>query len=397
MKVAFTSDVYWPRINGVTVSTNVFLTELQKLGHDMRLWAPEYPAPEDSDKPHQHDPEVSRLKSFGLWFSKEDRLPRPWERKEFFRQLEAFGPDIIHIQTEFILGLMAQAYGRKHHIPVVQTCHTYFEQYINYYWPFLPPKMGKAFARWLTRRLFKHADLIITPTEPMKAVLQSYGIECPITVIPTGIREEDFAGVTKAAEASQSEWLQKYPVLRDKKLMLYVGRVGQEKNMDFLVDVVETVRRSEPQALLVVAGNGPYLEAFQALVARRGLSDAVLCLGYVNRQDLKHLYALADVFTFASVTETQGLVTIEAMMCGTPAVAIGKMGTREVMAGDNGGFMVEDDVGAFSSAVVRLLSDPELYRAKSAEALAYAQKWTASTMATRVESLYHQVLSGSRP
>lgn len=396
MKVAFTSDVYWPRINGVTVSTNVFLTELQKLGHEMRLWAPEYPAPEDSDKPHQHDPEVSRLKSFGLWFSKEDRLPRPWERKEFFRQLEAFGPDIIHVQTEFILGLMAQAYGRKHKIPVIQTCHTYFEQYINYYWPFLPPKIGKAFARWLTRRLFKHADLIITPTEPMKAVLQSYGIECPITVIPTGIREEDFAGVTKASEADQSEWVQKYPILRDKEILLYVGRVGQEKNMDFLVDVVEKVRQSQPNALLVVAGNGPYLEGFQALVAKRGLGDAVLCLGYVNRQDLKHLYALADVFTFASVTETQGLVTIEAMMCGTPAVAIGKMGTREVMAGDNGGFMVEDDVAAFSSAVVKLLSDPELYQAKSAEALAYAQKWTAGTMAKRIEALYHQVLSGPR-
>jgi glycosyltransferase involved in cell wall biosynthesis len=393
MKVAFTTDVYWPRINGVTVSTNVFLNELQKLGHEMRLWAPEYPAPEDSDKPHQHDAEVSRLKSFGLWFSKEDRLPRPWERKEFFRQLDAFGPDLIHIQTEFILGLMAQAYGRKHKIPIVQTCHTYFEQYINYYWPFLPPRIGKAFARWLTRRLFKHADLIITPTEPMRTVLLSYGIECPIKVIPTGIPEEDFAGVTKTEERAHSGWLEKYPVLRGKKLLLYVGRVGQEKNMDFLVDVVERVRKSVPEALLVVAGNGPYLADFQALIAKRNLSEAVLCLGYVNRQELKHLYALADVFTFASVTETQGLVTIEAMMCGTPAVAIGKMGTIEVMGGDNGGFMVEDDVEAFSLAVLKLLTDPQLYQAKSVEALAYSQNWTASRMAKRVEALYHEVLA----
>jgi len=397
MKVAFTTDVYWPRINGVTVSTNIFLKELQKLGHELRLWAPEYPSPEDRDKPHQHDPEVSRLKSFGLSFSKEDRLPRPWERKEFFRQLDAFGPDLIHVQTEFILSLMAHAYARKRKIPVIQTCHTYFEQYINFYFPWAPQKGARRFARWLTYILFRRADSIITPTEPMKAVLQSYGITCPITVVPTGIPEEDFAGVSKEEERTSSAWLEKYPQLRGKKLMLYVGRVGQEKNMDFLLEALTRVRKTVADALLVVAGSGPYFDAFQQQIQKRGLTEAVVCLGYVGRQDLKHLYALADVFTFASVTETQGLVTIEAMMCGTPAVAIGKMGTKEVMAGDNGGFMVEEDPDAFSAAVVALLTDPELYRLKSAQALTYSQNWTAGRMAQRIEALYRQVVaSGPR-
>lgn len=396
MKVAFTSDVYWPRINGVTVSTNIFLTELQRLGHQMRLWAPEYPAPVDRNKPHQHDPEVARLKSFGLFFSKEDRLPRPWKRKEFFDQLDAFGPDLIHVQTEFILSLMAHAYAKKRKIPVIQTCHTYFEQYINFYFPWAPKKGARAFARWLTFILFRRADAIITPTEPMKAVLQSYGITSPITVVPTGIPEEDFAGVTKDGEKADSAWYATHPSLKGRKILLYVGRVGQEKNMDFLLDVVERVKTAVPEALLVVAGNGPYLEAFQTLTAKRGLAPSVLCLGYVGRQDLKHLYALADVFTFASVTETQGLVTIEAMMCGTPAVAIGKMGTREVMAGDNGGFMVDENPDVFAKAVLSLLNDPALYQRKSAEALAYSKNWTASRMAKRIEALYHQVLAAGR-
>ena len=226
----------------------------------------------------------------------------------------------------------------------------------------------------------------------MKAVLQSYGITCPITVVPTGIPAEDFAGVSKAEEKISSQWLVRHPELEGKRLMLYVGRVGQEKNMDFLLDVVDEVRRSVPEAVLLVAGSGPYLEVFQAQIAKRGLTGAVLCLGYVNRQDLKHLYALADVFTFASVTETQGLVTIEAMMCGTPAVAIGKMGTREVMAGDNGGFMVEDNVAAFSEGVLKLLGDTELYQRKSDEALTYSQNWTAERMAKRVQDVYIDVL-----
>jgi len=397
MKVAFTSDVYWPRINGVTVSTNIFLNELTKLGHEIRLWVPEYPEPEDQKKLHHADPRVNRLKSFGLFFSKEDRLVSPFQRGRLFHELDAFAPQLLHIQTEFGMSWLAIPYARKRKLPVVQTCHTYFEQYINFYLPWLPVEFAKKIARVLTHRWFKHADAIITPTEPMKAVLQSYGIECPITVVPTGIPEEDFQGIEKATERRQSQWLLQFPQMRGKKVLLYVGRVGQEKNVDFLIDVLERVHRTVPDAFLVLAGNGPYLNTFKANVASRGLADSVLCLGYVNRAELKHLYALADVFTFASVTETQGLVTIEAMMCGTPAVAIGKMGTKEVMAGDHGGFMVDEDVEAFAAAVSRLLTDPALYQAKSAEARAYSELWTAGRMARRIETLYEQVLKDYRP
>ena len=397
MKVAFTSDVYWPRINGVTVSTNVFLNELTKLGHEIILWVPEYPEPEEQKKLHHQDPRVKRLHSFGVLVSREDRWIAPWERYRFFAELDRFKPELLHVQTEFALSYMARRYAKQRKIPMIQTCHTYFEQYISYYVPCLGEKFGRHLARSMTYRWFRHADAIIAPTVPMKEVLESYGITCPITVVPTGIPEEDFRGISKADEQINSRWLLQFPQMRGRKLMLYVGRVGQEKNMDFLLDVVERVIKDEPRALLVVAGNGPYFETFKSLIFHRNLRESVLLLGYVDHQELKHLYALADVFTFASVTETQGLVTIEAMMCGTPAVAVGKMGTKEVMAGDNGGFMVEEDVSAFSDAVLRLLKDRELYQRKSAEALAYAQNWTAGKMAKRIETLYEQVLKDYIP
>ena len=397
MKVAFTSDVYWPRINGVTVSTNIFLNELTKLDHEIRLWAPDYPVAEDQKKLYHTDPRVHRLGSFGLFFSKEDRLVAPFQKGRFYRELDAFAPRLLHIQTEFRLSWLAIPYAKKRHLPVVQTCHTYFEQYINFYMPFLPQELAKKFARNMTYQWFKHADAVITPTEPMKAVLQSYGLTCPITVVPTGIPEEDFQGVDKAAERRESRWLLQFPQIRGKKIMLYVGRIGQEKNVDFLLDVVERVKRTVPNTCLILAGNGPYLETFKANAAARGLGDSMLCLGYVNRAELKYLYALADVFSFASVTETQGLVTIEAMMCGTPVVAVGKMGTKEVMAGDHGGYMVDEDPEAFSAAVVKLFTDPALYEAKSAEAKAYAHHWTAAKMALKVEALYEQVLRDYKP
>ena len=261
MKVAFTSDVYWPRINGVTVSTNIFLNELTKLGHEIQLWAPAYPAPEEQKNLHHADPRVHRLNAFGLFFSKEDRLVSPFQRGRFFKELDAFAPQLLHVQTEFAMSWLAIPYARKRGVPVVQTCHTYFEQYINFYLPWLPKEFAKKIARGLTHQWFKHADAIITPTEPMKAVLQSYGIVCPITVVPTGIPEEDFQGMDKALEKRESRWLLQFPQIRGKKVLLYVGRVGQEKNVDFLLDVVERVRKSVPNVCLVLAGNGPYLES----------------------------------------------------------------------------------------------------------------------------------------
>ena len=117
MKVAFTSDVYWPRINGVTVSTNIFLNELTKLGHQVHLWAPEYPVPEGQKNLYHNDPRVTRLKSFGLFFSKEDRLPAPRQKKKFFQALDAFAPELLHVQTEFTLSLMARKYARRRGLP----------------------------------------------------------------------------------------------------------------------------------------------------------------------------------------------------------------------------------------------------------------------------------------
>ena len=392
MKVAFTSDVYWPRVNGVTISTNIFLNELRKLGHDVRLWAPEYPQDDEKDYPKKHDTGVHRLKSFGLFFSKEDRLPRITQQHRFFRELDEFSPDLLHVQTEFLFMDMAKRYARRRGIPMVQTCHTYFEQYVSHYFPWAPRWLSQTLARRLTYRWFRNADAVIVPTEPMKEILQSYGLTCPITVVPTGIPEEDFEGLDKRREKTESPWFERYPQLRGRPILLYVGRMAKEKNVDFLLDVFEQVKRQIPDIVLVAAGSGPYLDDFRTLIETRGLSDGVLTPGYVDRDNLKHLYTLADVFTFASVTETQGLVTIEAMMCGTPAVAVGKMGTAIVMGGDNGGFMVGEDVEEFSRAVLKLLQDTKLYEAKSQEALEHAKLWTAHSMALRIEQFYVQVI-----
>ncbi len=385
MRIVFATDTYWPRVNGATVSIDAFKLEFEKLGHEVHIIAPEYPNMEPSP-----DPTIHRFKSYQLLFSPEDRLVWKAERWKIFRTLKRLNPDIIHCQTEFQLSIMVMKFGRKRNIPIIFTCHTYWEEYINLYLPF-PDKIGRQVARSMQRAALKYVDEVVTPTEPMKEVLHSYGIKKPIHVLPTGVPEDDFAGLDRQDAAENSFLFKEFPGLKGNPLLLYVGRVTREKNMDFLMDCFKTVREQVPDLHFLITGGGPYLSELKKKVKKRDYGASVTFTGYVPKEKVKYLYAMADVFVFASKTETQGLVTIESMMAGTPVVAIGEMGTKIVMNGDNGGFMVSEDMELFSSKVLSLLTDNALWQRKSAEAVEYAKNWSSETMAERLFEIYRSI------
>ena len=142
---------------------------------------------------------------------------------------------------------------------------------------------------------------------------------------------------------------------------------------------------------LLFAGDGPARQHIETLSMRSGMSDSCAFMGYVGRSELPLVYASADVFVLPSKTETQGLCTIEAMGTGLPVVAIGEMGTLDVMRGDNGGFMVPSDEGAFAAAVLSLLDDADLRERKSAEARAWSKQYSISATTDRLERLYKVV------
>ena len=196
----------------------------------------------------------------------------------------------------------------------------------------------------------------------------------------------------KAKEKTGSRWYDKYPELKGKKILMYSGRLGKEKNLEFLLKVLRELMREIPDIILLYAGDGPYRSDLEKTVKKMGLAKNVVFTGFVVRSRMKELYALADIFVFASKTESQGLVTTEAMACKTPVVAIGIMGTRDVMNGDNGGFMVQDDLDEFTDKVRRLLTDPALYRKKSKEAYDYTQKWTIEHNALKMLELYKKYI-----
>ena len=184
MRIALVSDSYWPRVNGVSVSIQSFRDAFVELGHDARIYCPFYP---ESYGVSPEEPTVRRLPSRPSRVSPEDRLLRIGAIPAFFRELDAFAPDVIHINTEFTMSLAARLYARTRGYPLVVTSHTDYEDYANKYFRFPMPGFLRRVVRFMMCQYFKPADFLVTPSPSMRRKLHGYGIPAPIRVIPTGV------------------------------------------------------------------------------------------------------------------------------------------------------------------------------------------------------------------
>ena len=399
MKIAMFTDAYYPRINGVTVSVHSYATELSKLGHEVEVVCLEYS--EEQQKNSLFDEKSSdkispfkivRIPSAPFLFSKEDRMMRLDKWYRIKRAMDEFKPDVIHINSEWTIGYFGALYAHHRKVPFVYTFHTMWEDYLANYIVFLPSASMKTLGKNVVKFYLKRADEIIAPTKRIASVVKDYGIEKEVDILPTGIpdgKEDCTAGEQRKMAA---KIYRKFPGLKGKKILLFAGRIVKEKNLSFLFDVLEKVQKENPKTALLFVGSGPYVEELQSLALERGLSDSVVFTGYVPSDELVYFYKIATVFTFPSKTETQGLVTVEAMLAGLPVVAIGIIGTADVMQGDHGGFMVKDDADEFSGKVLSLLKNDKLRKEKSEEALEWAQKWKISSLTPRLVSCYQKAI-----
>jgi glycosyltransferase involved in cell wall biosynthesis len=380
LKIALVTDTYFPRVNGVAASTQIFAQEFKKLGHDVHIYAPAFPGYVDSDNT------IHRFPSLYLFFDPEDRLPLPWRDKKLIQQLKDHKYDIVHTQTPFSLGGPAVKWARESGAKVVHTYHTLFSAYVEHYLWFIPKALSVGYTKAASRRYCNACDLIVTPSTEMRKALAGYGVTKPIEVIPTGIRLDNFEGKDP----------QRFRVLKgiaaDEKLMLFMGRVAEEKNIDFLLRVAARLVPRVPRLKFLIAGEGGAKKRLESLVQKMGLSETVQFVGYLRREDWRDCYAGADLFVFASVTETQGLVVTEAMAAGTPVVAVGEMGVKDVMASGKGGMMTRLDEEEFTEAVYRMMTDAEFYRQKKSETLVEAEKWSSTSMAKRMIEAYERTL-----
>ena len=396
------SDAYYPRINGVAISVKSYAEALTNLGHNICIVCCNYEKPTKENNYHKfyYDDKVEddkrikvlRLPALNVSFSKEDKAARIDQWHTCKKEMDSFKPDVIHINSEFVIGYFGLNYARHRKVPMVYTFHTLWEDYAANYIHFLPPSYSKKLAKEFIRFYLKRSDMIICPTERIQNVVKDYKIDRESKILPTGIPNH-VAEIKKGQKQLFHNQLYKgFPLKKKKRILLYVGRVVKEKNLEFLFPVLDKVKKVYPDTMLVIVGGGPELEPLQKKATELKLSKNICFTGYQNRDDLAYFYKLADVFVFPSVTETQGLVTIEAMMTGLPVVAIGEMGTVDVMQGNNGGFMVKNDVTEFYEKVIELLSNKELHKQKCEEALAWSKKWSLPDLTNTLVEYYEEAI-----
>jgi len=378
MNILFVSDVFFPRVNGVSTSINTFATELRALGHQVTLIAPSYT---DEDKQEEW---IVRVPSHKIYFDPEDRLMNfgklkallPWIRDKHF--------DVIHIHTPFTAHYVGIHFGKKLDIPVVETYHTFFEDYLHHYLPFIPQFISRKLARTISRRQCNAVDGIVSPSKPMLDVLKQYGIKTPAEVVATGLDDSSFANV------DGEHFRMSHDIPLAQPMLLFVGRVAHEKNIGFLLEMHEELIKKHPDALLVITGEGPAEESIKHSIDKLGISNKVRMIGYLDRShELIACYKAADIFVFASKSETQGLVLLEAMAQGTAVVAIAELGTKSILIEGEGVLIAKDDINDFADKVSVLLSDAPKRQMIGDKGRQYAQeKWGAGVLAKKVAKFY---------
>jgi 1,2-diacylglycerol 3-alpha-glucosyltransferase len=382
MRILLISDVYLPRINGVSSSIRTFRRELQRLGHELWLIAPDYGAPAEDEG------WIFRVPARVVPFDPEDR----WmSRRALLRLLPGLArlrPDLVHIQTPFVAHYAGLRLARALGVPALLSYHTYFEAYLRHYVPWVPPSWLAGLVRRLSRRQCGQVDGVVVPTNAFAEVLRGYGVEGELRVIPTGIDRERFHS------GDGGRFRDAQGIAAGRRILLFVGRLAFEKNIGFLLEVMALLARRHPDLLLVLAGEGP---AQPHLARQAEVLEIVGQVRFVGNlhdpQALADAYCSAELFLFASRTETQGLVLLEAMSLGVPVVSTRQLGTRDVLQPASGALVVPEETAAFAAAVCRLLDDAGQRRRLGDQGRDYVGEWTAEALARRMAGFYAEVLA----
>ncbi len=374
MRIAMFSDSYYPYVSGVTRAVATAKETLTALGHQVTVFCPDYPGASLEE-------DVVRFSSIkaptyaGYYVA----VPFPPEVR---RAVRKFSPDIIHIHSPFNLGTVAYRIGRRESVPVVLTYHTMYSMYSHYF-----PVIGRRVSRSVERAAFRVArlvDAVITPSAATARYLEERGAVSRVIPIPNGIAIEEFQG-------GNSKFLhESYGVPSDKPVVLTCGRLGLEKNFEVLLTAFKAVTE-KVNASLVLVGDGPLKEALESKARSLNIEDSTFFIGSVPPNTMPSIYSSADIFMFTSLTDTQGLVLVEAKAAGLPAVAVGALGVLDMVQDGVDGYLCKNDPGEIARKALWLLEDPILLSTMSRNCSRTAQNFSREACAQKLLECYYRV------
>jgi len=369
------TDSYIPQVSGLVTSIVLFRKELERLGHEIFIIAPV--GPDD-------DPRCMKVKGLRFLTEKQHKIAIP-NLKSIHQFLQDNKVTHLHSHAPFSMGFAAMQLQKKYGYVHIHTYHTLLVEYRHYIpKPFTPSRQTiSEFSRWFCNQM----DGVFAPTTEIQDELAQYGVHKRIWVIPTGIDTYAFEGVATLSLK------QSFGLPEDAVVGLYAGRLGVEKNVEFLIRTTESIVRRGFPFYLIIVGDGPNRKPLEEMVQEKGLAHRIHFTGYMNRKQLIEYYKAADLFLFASTTETQGLVVLEAMAAGTPVVAIAQKGVKNVLLQGQGCLLIpRPDEQSFRQNVELLIQDEQVRRYLSGLGKDYVQQfWSMEKSAKQAENVYGEL------
>ena len=381
MHIAHFTNTYFPSISGVVRSVTSFRRGLTELGHNTFVFTQQASDYEDEE------PFIFRYISLNIGLPYE--FPATIPISPFMdRLIPSLKLDVIHAHHPVLLGQIAANKAQELNLPLVFTFHTRYREY-SHYIP-IPQERVQEFLReaidlWLNDYI-KQCDHIVVPSESMRQVLADlYEVDKPVTVVATGIDLRPYQSADGARVRAERGW-------GDDQVIISVSRLAAEKNWPTLLEAVAKLKPDHPRLRLVAIGDGPAKRKLSKLASKLGISQQVEFLGKLPFEEIPSYLKAADLFAFASTSETQGLVTLEAMAAGLPIVAVDAIGTSDVVEHEVDGLLTEDDSAALAAQIDRLLSSPEQLAHYRAASLKKAQSLEITKQSKKLLAVYEEVI-----
>jgi glycosyltransferase involved in cell wall biosynthesis len=401
MRIAMLTNNYKPYVGGVPISIERLAGGLRSLGHEVYIFAPSYEG-------EAEEPFVIRYHSRKKKLRGEYVVPDIFDPKieEVFTTISF---DLIHVHHPMLMGYTAQYLSKKYHLPIVFTYHTRYEQYLHYIlpvekWNSAGRKERNSTFRSLEKKLLfngggklvtihnriftNQCDLVFAPTPSIKEYLLEHGTNTAVEVIPTGLSGKEFEFNKSRVKEIRRKFLGP-----KKCLFCTVSRLEKEKNIDFLLEGLKELKENWGDCFrLLILGEGTQKEELIARTAELGLKDNVTFCGLIPHEELTNYYHASDLFLFASQSETQGIVLLEAMAAGLPVIAIKASGVTDVVKDGKNGYMTEKDSKEWEKKLELVITKKHLYEQMKQEAIKVAKQYLAVQVARNVEKYYQSVL-----
>jgi glycosyltransferase involved in cell wall biosynthesis len=384
LHIANFTNSYLPVVSGVVTSLSSFRKALTELGHRVFVFAQE-------DDYQDREPFIFRYPSLTLPL--ETKIPAVVPISPFIdRLIPSLKLDLIHSHHPILLGQAAANKANELNLPLVFTFHSQYREYTNYI-P-IPQEAVQKFLKsavnhWL-REYMRKCQHIVVPSESMLEILKNeYGLESHYTVVPTGIDLGRFLETDGSAIRSRYGW-------ETNRVMISIGRLAPEKNWRTLLSGAALAMKTHQDLKLIILGDGPDRRTLQDFCSDLGVSNRITFTGEVPISEVPAYLIAADLFIFASINETQGLVTLEALASGLPVVAVDASGTRDIVEDGCQGLLVENKPEALADAIGKLFGNHDLYAKFQSATVERAAIFDIQRSTNKLVGVYEQAIRDKR-